>query len=55
MTDVSLLSSSYSNYAARAIAARPELAARISEWAGEPLTRERIDARAKSGGTELPI
>ncbi|TKC91078.1 bifunctional [glutamate--ammonia ligase]-adenylyl-L-tyrosine phosphorylase/[glutamate--ammonia-ligase] adenylyltransferase [Trinickia terrae] len=45
MTDVPLLSSSYSNYAARAIAARPELAARIAGWAQEPLTRERIDAR----------
>jgi glutamate-ammonia-ligase adenylyltransferase len=45
MTDVSLLSATYSNYAARAIAARPELAGRVIGWAAEPLTRERIDAR----------
>jgi glutamate-ammonia-ligase adenylyltransferase len=45
MTDTCLLSSSYSAYAARSIAARPELAAYIAEQAQAPLTRSRIDAR----------
>ena len=45
MTEPSLLSSSYSSYVARAIAARPELATRIAEWAEAPVTRARIDAR----------
>ena len=45
MTDVTLLSSSYSHYVARAVAARPDLAARIAALAATPLTRERIDAR----------
>ncbi|MDE1183379.1 bifunctional [glutamate--ammonia ligase]-adenylyl-L-tyrosine phosphorylase/[glutamate--ammonia-ligase] adenylyltransferase [Paraburkholderia sp.] len=45
MTDVSLLSSAYSNYAARALAARPELAGRIATLAAAPVTRARIDAR----------
>jgi [glutamine synthetase] adenylyltransferase / [glutamine synthetase]-adenylyl-L-tyrosine phosphorylase len=44
-TPTLLLSSSYSSYVARAIAARPELAERIAEWAVTPLTREHIDAR----------
>jgi glutamate-ammonia-ligase adenylyltransferase len=45
MTDAPLLSSSYSHYAARAFAARPELAGRIASLAAEPLERERIEAR----------
>ncbi|APR36889.1 bifunctional [glutamate--ammonia ligase]-adenylyl-L-tyrosine phosphorylase/[glutamate--ammonia-ligase] adenylyltransferase [Paraburkholderia sp. SOS3] len=45
MTDTTLLSSSYSNYACRAYAARPELAARVATLAAAPITRERIDAR----------
>ena len=45
MTDATLLSSSYSHYAARSIAARPELAARIAALAAAPLVRERIEAR----------
>jgi glutamate-ammonia-ligase adenylyltransferase len=45
MTDAPLLSSSYSHYAARAFAARPELAGRIAALAAEPLERERIEAR----------
>jgi glutamate-ammonia-ligase adenylyltransferase len=45
MTDASLLSSSYSHYAARALAARPELAGRIAALAQAPVTRERIEAR----------
>ena len=44
MTDATLLSSSYSHYAARALAARPELAERIAALAAAPLTRERIEA-----------
>ena len=45
MTQATLLSSSYSHYAARALAARPELAERIATLAAEPVTRERIEAR----------
>jgi glutamate-ammonia-ligase adenylyltransferase len=45
MTDATLLSSSYSHYAARSLAARPELAARIAGLAAHPLTRARIEAR----------
>jgi glutamate-ammonia-ligase adenylyltransferase len=45
MTDATLLSSTYSHYAARALAARPELAERIAALAAEPVTRERIEAR----------
>jgi len=45
MTDTPLLCSSYSRYAARALAARPELAGRIAALAAAPLTRERIEAR----------
>src|SRR6516225_2398545 len=45
MTDVTLLSSSYSHYAARAAAARPQLVAHVAALAAQPLTRERIDAR----------
>jgi glutamate-ammonia-ligase adenylyltransferase len=45
MTDATLLSSSYSHYAARSIAARPELAARIAALAAAPVARERIEAR----------
>ncbi|MEW6342616.1 MAG: bifunctional [glutamate--ammonia ligase]-adenylyl-L-tyrosine phosphorylase/[glutamate--ammonia-ligase] adenylyltransferase [Pseudomonadota bacterium] len=45
MTDASLLSSSYSHYAARALAARPELAGRVAALAQAPVTRERIEAR----------
>jgi len=45
MTAYDLLSSVYSSYAARAIAARPELGGRIAALAGAPITREIIDAR----------
>lgn len=45
MTASALLSSDYSSYAARAYAARPELAGLVAEWAEAPVTRERIDAR----------
>jgi glutamate-ammonia-ligase adenylyltransferase len=45
MTDATLLSFTYSRYAARALAARPELAQRIAALAAGPLTRERIEAR----------
>uniref|UniRef100_E1T7S1 Bifunctional glutamine synthetase adenylyltransferase/adenylyl-removing enzyme n=1 Tax=Burkholderia sp. (strain CCGE1003) TaxID=640512 RepID=E1T7S1_BURSG len=45
MTHATLLSSSYSHYAARAVAARPQLAAQVAELACAALTRERIDAR----------
>lgn len=47
MTAAALLSSAYSSYAARAIAARPELAERIAAWAEAPITRARIDARLR--------
>ena len=45
MTAAALLSSTYSSYAARAIAARPELSERIAAWAQAPLTRAGIEAR----------
>ncbi|HEY1611098.1 MAG TPA: bifunctional [glutamate--ammonia ligase]-adenylyl-L-tyrosine phosphorylase/[glutamate--ammonia-ligase] adenylyltransferase, partial [Paraburkholderia sp.] len=45
MTDVPLLSSGFSRYAARAYAARPELAAQVEALAAAPLTRERVAAR----------
>ncbi|BCQ51580.1 bifunctional [glutamate--ammonia ligase]-adenylyl-L-tyrosine phosphorylase/[glutamate--ammonia-ligase] adenylyltransferase [Burkholderia gladioli] len=46
MTDATALSSTaYSRYLARAVAARPELAARIAAWAAAPITRASIDAR----------
>ena len=45
MTDATLLSSNYSHYAARAAAARPQLAAHVAALASATLTRERIDAR----------
>jgi glutamate-ammonia-ligase adenylyltransferase len=45
MTAYDLLSSVYSSYAARAIAARPELSERIAAWSAAPITRESIDAR----------
>ncbi|KND54769.1 Glutamate-ammonia-ligase adenylyltransferase [Candidatus Paraburkholderia kirkii] len=45
MTDATLLSSDYSNYAARAYAARPELASNVAQWAKSPVTREWIEAR----------
>jgi glutamate-ammonia-ligase adenylyltransferase len=45
MTDATLLSSSYSHYAARAAAARPQLVAYVTALASAPLSRERIDAR----------
>ena len=47
MTAAALLSSAYSSYAARAIAARPELAARIAALAESPITRERIEIRLR--------
>ncbi len=45
MTDIPLLSSSYSRYAARVYAARAELAAEVAALAAAPITRERIVAR----------
>ncbi len=45
MTDIPLLSSSYSRYAARVYAARPELADQVAALAAAPITRERIVAR----------
>src|SRR5579864_4916946 len=45
MTEATLQSSSYSQYAARAVAARPPLVAHVAALASAPLTRERIDAR----------
>ncbi|WDD96435.1 bifunctional [glutamate--ammonia ligase]-adenylyl-L-tyrosine phosphorylase/[glutamate--ammonia-ligase] adenylyltransferase [Burkholderia sp. FERM BP-3421] len=46
MTDASpLLSTSYSHYLARAVAARPALAGQIAAWADAPVTRARLDAR----------
>ncbi|MCM2481202.1 bifunctional [glutamate--ammonia ligase]-adenylyl-L-tyrosine phosphorylase/[glutamate--ammonia-ligase] adenylyltransferase [Burkholderia glumae] len=46
MTDANLLlSTAYSRYLARAVAARPELAERIAEAAAAPLSREAIEAR----------
>ena len=45
MTELSLLSSSYSHYASRAFAAQPNLASRVTALAAAPVTRERIDQR----------
>ncbi|SAL64546.1 bifunctional glutamine-synthetase adenylyltransferase/deadenyltransferase [Caballeronia arvi] len=45
MTDATLLSSDYSNYAARAYAARPELASYVAQWSQARITREWIEAR----------
>ncbi len=45
MTDTTLLGSSYSHYASRALAARPELALHVAALAAAPVTRARIDAR----------
>ncbi|KAF1012776.1 MAG: bifunctional [glutamate--ammonia ligase]-adenylyl-L-tyrosine phosphorylase/[glutamate--ammonia-ligase] adenylyltransferase [Burkholderia sp.] len=46
MTDATALSSTvYSHYLACAVAARPELATRITAWAAAPITRAAIDAR----------
>jgi glutamate-ammonia-ligase adenylyltransferase len=58
MTDTSFLSSAYSFYAARALAARPASAGQIRALAAAPLTRARIDARldalcATPAGTPL--
>ncbi|CAH2931154.1 MAG: Glutamine synthetase adenylyl-L-tyrosine phosphorylase (EC / Glutamate-ammonia-ligase adenylyltransferase (EC [uncultured Paraburkholderia sp.] len=61
MTHATLLSSSYSHYAARAVAARPQLVVQVAELASEPLTRERIDARfdalcaEAAGGSSAPL
>ncbi|SDQ29371.1 glutamate-ammonia-ligase adenylyltransferase [Paraburkholderia fungorum] len=52
MTDATLLSSSYSHYAARAVAARPQLVAHVTALASAPLSRERIDARFDALCTE---
>ncbi len=60
MTDASaLISTSYSRYLARAVAARPALAELIAAWADAPLTRARLDARltellAASSGAAAP-
>ncbi|VXB54326.1 Glutamine synthetase adenylyl-L-tyrosine phosphorylase / Glutamine synthetase adenylyl transferase [Burkholderia sp. 8Y] len=58
MTDVTLRSSGYSNFAARAYAAHAELASNVAQWAQSPVTREWIEgrfdahcARAASSGT----
>ncbi|WP_206951216.1 bifunctional [glutamate--ammonia ligase]-adenylyl-L-tyrosine phosphorylase/[glutamate--ammonia-ligase] adenylyltransferase [Trinickia acidisoli] len=48
MTAAALLSSAYSSYAARAIAARAELSELIAAFAAAPITRERIDARLRA-------
>ncbi|KND62211.1 Glutamate-ammonia-ligase adenylyltransferase [Candidatus Burkholderia verschuerenii] len=45
MTDTTLLSSDYSNYAARAYSARPELATNVAQWREAPVTRAWIEAR----------
>jgi [glutamine synthetase] adenylyltransferase / [glutamine synthetase]-adenylyl-L-tyrosine phosphorylase len=45
MTDTNLLSSDYSNYAARAYSARPELASNVALWSATPLTRAFIESR----------
>ncbi|WJF89779.1 bifunctional [glutamate--ammonia ligase]-adenylyl-L-tyrosine phosphorylase/[glutamate--ammonia-ligase] adenylyltransferase [Paraburkholderia bonniea] len=45
MTDHTLLSARYSQYAQRALTARPALAEQIAALAAEPLTRERLEAR----------
>ena len=45
MTAEALLSSAYSSYTARAIAARPALCERIAAFSEAPITRARIDAR----------
>ncbi len=50
MTDETLLSSDYSNYASRAYLARPELAANIAQWRDAPITREWIESRLDSLG-----
>ncbi|RQH04216.1 bifunctional [glutamate--ammonia ligase]-adenylyl-L-tyrosine phosphorylase/[glutamate--ammonia-ligase] adenylyltransferase [Paraburkholderia dinghuensis] len=55
MTDLTLISSSYSRYATRAYAARSDLAEQVRSLAAEPLTRERLVARldalcAQAGG-----
>ncbi|WP_027211730.1 bifunctional [glutamate--ammonia ligase]-adenylyl-L-tyrosine phosphorylase/[glutamate--ammonia-ligase] adenylyltransferase [Burkholderia sp. WSM2232] len=61
MTHATLLSSSYSHYAARAVAARPQLAAQVAELASGSLTRERIDTRfdalcaQAAGGPGAPL
>ena len=60
MTDTPLSSSGFSRYAARAYAARPELAAQVAALAATPLTRERIAARLQvllaqaAGGAGTP-
>jgi glutamate-ammonia-ligase adenylyltransferase len=61
MTDTTLLSSSYSQYAARAFAARPDLEPRVATLAAEHITRERIDTRltalcdAQRGAPDAPL
>lgn len=61
MTHATLLSSDYSQYAARAAAAHPKLAVQVAELASAPLTRERIDARfdmlcaEAAGGASVPL
>ena len=45
MTEATLLSSDYSNYAARAYSARPELASNVAQWARSRITRAWIEAR----------
>ncbi|MGF6776429.1 bifunctional [glutamate--ammonia ligase]-adenylyl-L-tyrosine phosphorylase/[glutamate--ammonia-ligase] adenylyltransferase [Paraburkholderia sp. GAS334] len=45
MTESTLMSSAWSHYAARAVAARPGLAARVAALAAAPVTRAQIDAR----------
>ena len=45
MTPATLRSSAYSNFAARAYAARPELPAQVAQWASARITRTWIEAR----------
>lgn len=44
-TPATLRSTAYSNYAARAYAARPDLPAQIAQWASVPITRGWIESR----------
>ena len=53
MTDSSLKSTAWSQYAARALAGRPELAAHVAALASAPVTRARIDARLDELGNAL--
>jgi [glutamine synthetase] adenylyltransferase / [glutamine synthetase]-adenylyl-L-tyrosine phosphorylase len=45
MTDVSLLSSTLSNYAARMYSAQPDMASQVAQWSAAPLGRAWIEER----------